>query len=60
MRSKMSVLNVNYATEFVQVLTHGARYSCQMKLMDGQWVFRFKNDWWPVDAYTDEFTKYTT
>lgn len=52
------VLTVNRATEFVQITTHGSRYTCPMAIKDGKAVFRFKNKWYPVNDYTSEMTRY--
>ena len=41
---------------WVQIYTHGCHYTCPIKEVNGEWLFRFKGDWFKVDDYVDEHT----
>ena len=56
--SNISVFLVNFATEIVQVYTHGAKYSCPMKQENDKYYFRFKDTWHNLEDCVDEFTRY--
>lgn len=58
MNQNMLVFLVNTATELVQINIHGSRYSCPLKMKNGQYFFAFKNNWYKLDDYIDEFTRY--
>lgn len=53
----ITILVVNNKTEFVQILTHGSKYTCPTKMLDGKLVFRFKDNWLDVDKYCDQYTR---
>lgn len=44
----MLVLGVNRILEWVQVLSNGRRYTCPMKIVDGERFFFFKKEWHKV------------
>lgn len=37
----------------------GRYYTCPVKEVDGEWFFRFKNQWHKVTDYTDSDTRTT-
>lgn len=53
-----TILLVNHAMDFVQILVHGSKYTCPMTRRDGKAVFRFKDKWYSVNDYISEMTRY--
>lgn len=43
----------------VQIITHGASYTCPIKQIEGEWFFKFKRKWHRVSDYSDERTRIT-
>ncbi len=43
----------------VQIYTHGSHYTCPIKEVNGEWIFRFKGEWYKVNDYVDEYTRTT-
>jgi hypothetical protein len=54
---KMSISTV-VLPYHVQVYTHGCNYTCPVKQLNGEWLFKFKNEWHRVEDYIDEFTRF--
>lgn len=52
----MTVLGVNSILKWCQVLSGSRKYTCPTKIIDGQLLFRFKNQWHSVAAYAAEYT----
>ncbi len=50
------VLGVNSILGWVQIFTHGCRYTCWTKEIDGELFFTFKKRWFRVSDYTTEHT----
>lgn len=44
----MIVLGVNKVSNWCQVLSGGRRYTCPIKVIDGELLFRFKKEWHSV------------
>lgn len=40
----------------VQIYAHGSHYTCPIKQVDNEWLFKFKGEWHKVDDYVDEHT----
>lgn len=52
-----SVLKISKAMDIVQIITHGSRYTCPTKVINGDLMFKFKNSWHSVAAHTNEYTR---
>ncbi|MBQ7077996.1 MAG: hypothetical protein IJM91_07680 [Lachnospiraceae bacterium] len=51
------VLVKNAVTNWVQITTHGSRYTCETKMLDGVECFKFKNRWHSVNDYVGPNTE---
>ncbi len=52
------VTGINSAMGWVQIITHGSKYSCDTKTIDGELFFKFKEQWHRVSDYiTDNTTE---
>ena len=52
-------VSVVFKPYHVQVLADCHRYyTCPIKEVDGEWLFRFKNEWHKIDDYVNEYTYY--
>ena len=51
-----AVFSLNDFIKVVSLNTHGCNYTCPAKLINGEWFFKFKNEWHLVDEYAREFT----
>jgi len=40
----------------LQILTHGCHYTCPLSKVSGEWLFKFKGQWFKVDDYINEHT----
>lgn len=47
----MLVLGVNRILNWCQIISGGRKYTCPIKEVDGQLLFRFKKIWYPVGDY---------
>ena len=52
----MIVLGINRVLNWVQITTHGSKYTCPMKESDGELLFKFNGQWHKVYDYTFEGT----
>lgn len=50
----MEVIGINYACGWVQIYSGGRRYTCEMKEIDGEPCFLFKNSWHSIRDYASE------
>lgn len=50
--SNMQVLVIVPRMGHVMIMTHGCRYTCLTREIEGKLCFKFKNQWFPVDEYT--------
>ena len=50
----MLVLGINKVLNWCQITTGGGTYTCPIKEIDGQLLFRFKRKWHPVIEYVSE------
>ena len=48
----MRVLVIVPRMGHVMIMTHGCQYTCLTKEIDGERMFKFKNQWHRVDDYT--------
>lgn len=52
----MLVLQINHACSWVQITTGSGNYTCPMKEVNGELLFRFKGKWHKVDDYKTDLT----
>ena len=52
----MLVLGINRILKWVQITTGGGRYTCPTKEINGELLFKFKNEWHKVIDFTSEHT----
>ena len=50
----LAVSVINYVMEIVQVLNNGRFYTCPMKIVDDEVMFKFKNVWHKASDYISE------
>ncbi len=50
------ILGKNDICGWVQILTHGSRYTCNTKMINGEEYFVFKNEWHKVSDYATSNT----
>ena len=52
----MMVLGINHVLKSVQIISGGRRYTCPTKEINGELLFKFKNEWHKVIDFTSKFT----
>ncbi len=52
----MLVTGINKILNWCQVISHGRRYTCPTKLVDGHLYFAFKREWHLVEKYISDNT----
>jgi hypothetical protein len=53
---KIFVMTISNFIDAVIIFTHGARYMCPTKEVDGELMFWFKRKWHKVSDHTTEYT----
>ena len=50
-------LSLNDFLNIALITTHGCKYCCPTKKVDGKWFFKFLNEWHPVSEYANDNTR---
>ena len=50
----MLVLGINKVLNWCQITTGGRRYTCPIKEVDGELLFKFKKIWHPIVEFISE------
>lgn len=54
----IAILKVISSLHKVQIMTHGNKYTCPTKYVDGKLMFKFKREWLRAADYCNDSTQY--